>query len=130
MLSIKNFGENLKKIRKVRGFTQQSLSEKAGVAYSYIVKIENSTDIPGNETILKICNALEIPMDFLLKDNGWRHYATYADSFIIKELAKLPQEEFDMLSKVLDLMIDMVKQQNGEELKENDKPVSKKENME
>jgi transcriptional regulator with XRE-family HTH domain len=56
------FIANLKKIRKERGFSQMTLSEKCGTTSNYIGQIEMGRRIPSFEKIEKIAAALEIPI--------------------------------------------------------------------
>ena len=56
------FVANLKKIRKERGFSQMTLSEKCDTTSNYIGQIEMGRRIPSFEKIEKIASALEIPM--------------------------------------------------------------------
>jgi transcriptional regulator with XRE-family HTH domain len=54
------FIANLKKIRKERGFSQMTLSEKCDTTSNYIGQIEMGRRIPSFEKIEKIAAALEI----------------------------------------------------------------------
>jgi len=56
------FIANLKKIRKERGFSQMTLSEKCDTTSNYIGQIEMGRRIPSFEKIEKIAAALEIPI--------------------------------------------------------------------
>lgn len=53
-------GENIKKFRKEKGFTQKKLGEKCGIAESNIRKYENNKQNPKKETIQKIADALNV----------------------------------------------------------------------
>jgi transcriptional regulator with XRE-family HTH domain len=55
------FISNLKKIRKERGFSQMTLSEKCDTSSNYIGQIEMGRRIPSFDKIEKIASALEIP---------------------------------------------------------------------
>jgi transcriptional regulator with XRE-family HTH domain len=55
------FIANLKKIRKGRGYSQMTLSEKCETTSNYIGQIEMGRRIPSFEKIEKIAAALEIP---------------------------------------------------------------------
>lgn len=56
----KNFGANLKKLRKVRNMTQEKLSELIDVHYRQMSKIETGENFPSSKTIEKLCIALKI----------------------------------------------------------------------
>jgi len=53
---------NLKRIRKERGFSQMTLSERCDTTSNYIGQIEMGRRIPSFEKIEKIAAALEIPI--------------------------------------------------------------------
>lgn len=63
---MKGFGENIKKHRKLRGFTQEELGLKLGVTKSYISKIESESTVPNLEMMVNIANLLEIDIGILL----------------------------------------------------------------
>jgi len=59
--------QNIKKYRKIRGLTQQELSQKTGYSYSYIRKIEGP-NCPKNFSILTlyiIAKSLDIDIQCL-----------------------------------------------------------------
>lgn len=54
-------------IRKEKKLTQAQLAEKANLTNNYISNIETHHSIPSLETLVKICNALEVtPNDLLV----------------------------------------------------------------
>lgn len=58
---IKNgFGKRLKKIRKAKNLTQEKLAEKIGINLRQLARIEAGESFITSETLLKICNALDI----------------------------------------------------------------------
>lgn len=57
--------ENLRRIRKENGLTQEQLAEKAGCKRDTINKIENNNRIPEFETIINICKVLGCSVDSL-----------------------------------------------------------------
>jgi transcriptional regulator with XRE-family HTH domain len=54
------FIQNLKKWRKIMGFSQEKLAEKCNTAHSYIRQIECGNRTPSFAFIGKIANALQI----------------------------------------------------------------------
>jgi len=65
------FGRMLRELRRSRGISQRNLAAKVGVDFSYISKIENDRlPPPAADTIVKICNALEVSPDSLLVLSG------------------------------------------------------------
>jgi len=57
----------LKEIRKARGWTQQTLSDKSGVGRGMIARIETgATAEPTVSTLIKLANALGVTIDELV----------------------------------------------------------------
>ncbi len=59
--------DNIKKIRKKKGLSQDKLAKLADVTHTTLVKIESgANDNPTIKTLKKIANALEITLDELV----------------------------------------------------------------
>ena len=67
MSSGKKLGENLRKLRLKRNFSQGDLAKKLEVDRAYISNIENGRMNPTLSTLEKIANALGISSSELLK---------------------------------------------------------------
>lgn len=66
------FGEELRKLRKEKGFSIRKLSELSGVAHSYLSQVETGKrGIPKVETLEKIAAGLDIPLEDLLVLAGY-----------------------------------------------------------
>lgn len=65
------FGQALREARRSKGVSQRELAKRVGVDFSYISKIENDRlSPPAADTIVKICHALEVPVEELLALKG------------------------------------------------------------
>jgi transcriptional regulator with XRE-family HTH domain len=65
------FGHALRELRRSKGVSQRQLAEKVGVNFSYISKVENDRlPPPAADTIVKICEVLEVQPDTLLALTG------------------------------------------------------------
>lgn len=61
------FGQVLREFRRAQNVSQRELAAKTEVDFSYISKIENDRlPPPAADTIVKICEVLEIPPEQLL----------------------------------------------------------------
>jgi len=61
------FGQALREFRRTKNVSQRELAERIEVDFSYISKIENDRlPPPAADTIVKICEVLEIPPEQLL----------------------------------------------------------------
>lgn len=89
----KEIGRRVTKIRKQRGLTQEKLSEKCDLSPQYISNIERSISIPSTETLLRICEVLEVTPDAILlgvirhEDETWRGVAERLRTMDEKHLA-------------------------------------------
>ncbi|MCC0707302.1 helix-turn-helix domain-containing protein [Clostridioides sp. ES-S-0190-01] len=61
-------GEDIKKLRKSKGLTQQELAEKANISKNAIYNYENNKSIPNAKILKKIMNALEVVPDEITID--------------------------------------------------------------
>lgn len=100
-MEIENFGKNLKHFRILSGLTQEQASEKIGVTYSYYTKLESGNDTPGIDALIATCKAFNIPIEYLLKDNGYREFQIYSCSHIYKDLQSLDDNELNMMTDTL-----------------------------
>ncbi len=67
----KTFGQALREIRRNKDVTQRELAAAVNVDFSYISKIENDRmPPPAADTIVKICEVLDVPPDNLLAMTG------------------------------------------------------------
>lgn len=61
-------GSKIKDKRKKHGFTQEQLAEMCDLSVSYIAHIERGTKSLSLESAVKISNALDVSLDYLLLD--------------------------------------------------------------
>ncbi len=57
-----NLGNQLKKIRKERGLTQEALAEKVGIHPTYIGKLESGKNNVSVKMLFKISRALKVKL--------------------------------------------------------------------
>ena len=82
------FAENLKKIRKDKGYTQEILAEKLNVVRQTVSKWEKGLSLPDVDMLSKIANVLETDVNILLDGQ-----ITITDqSEIVKQLAKINEQ--------------------------------------
>lgn len=67
----KKLGKQIKFLRENAHLTQEKLAENSGISLDYLGKIEVDINKPGLKTLLKISNALNLPIKklFDFKDN-------------------------------------------------------------
>ena len=82
------FAENLKKIRKDKGYTQEILAEKLNVVRQTVSKWEKGLSLPDVDMLSKIANVLETDVNILLDGQ----ITTTDQSEIVKQLAKIYEQ--------------------------------------
>lgn len=82
------FAENLKKIRKDKGYTQEILAEKLNVVRQIVSKWEKGLSLPDVDMLSKIANVLETDVNILLDGQ----ITTTDQSEIVKQLAKINEQ--------------------------------------
>lgn len=80
--------ENLKKIRKDKGYTQEILAEKLNVVRQTVSKWEKGLSLPDVDMLSKIANVLETDVNILLDGQ----ITTADQSEIVKQLAKINEQ--------------------------------------
>ena len=63
---LKQIAQQIKEKRKSYGYTQEQMSEKLEMSYSYYTKSENGYQTPSLNTLVKIASALHISLDKLI----------------------------------------------------------------
>lgn len=61
-------GQKLRQARLDKGYTQQSLSEKADIGEVYLSEIERGLKMPSMNLFIKLITALDISADYILHD--------------------------------------------------------------
>lgn len=63
-------GRRLREIRHSKGLTQKAMARVAGVDYTYIGKIERAEQPPSIRILIKISEALSLPLDRFFMDES------------------------------------------------------------
>src|SRR5690554_1999989 len=86
-------GDRVKKYREKSGMSMTELSEKAGVAKSYLSALERNIQTnPSIQFLEKIASVLNISIDHLLKDNPNTNKTVQDGKGIDEEWRQLVQE--------------------------------------
>ena len=64
--AVPTVGENVKRIRKARHWSQNEFADALGARQPAVSKIEKAATLPRTETLLKLANVLECSVDDLL----------------------------------------------------------------
>jgi len=69
MIDYLSIGKRIRVNRHNVGMTQETLAEKVNVSPPYISRIENGSSSPSLQTLVDICNALNITIDDLMQES-------------------------------------------------------------
>lgn len=61
-------GKRIREARNQKALTQQALAEKAGICVMYLGEIERGVKMPSLNSFVRIVEALDIPADYVLRD--------------------------------------------------------------
>lgn len=64
-----NLGMRIREQRNRAKLTQIQLAERANISYPFLGHIERGTRIPSLDTLVSICNALDVSPNLLLRDS-------------------------------------------------------------
>ncbi|MDI9483547.1 MAG: helix-turn-helix transcriptional regulator [Bacillota bacterium] len=65
-INYREMGRRIAKRRKILNLTQEEISEATGLSNNHISNIENSHSIPSIETLMKVCEQLDVTPDYVL----------------------------------------------------------------
>jgi transcriptional regulator with XRE-family HTH domain len=65
-INYREMGRRIAKRRKMLNLTQEEISEATGLSNNHISNIENSHSIPSIETLMKVCEQLDVTPDYVL----------------------------------------------------------------
>ena len=105
-MNIKNLlGEKVKRLRKMRGFTQEQFAEMIDITPRNLCRIEAGENFVTSETLDKIINALNVPADILfsyehLKDEK----ELIADIYTYIDKIKTQPKQLEKTHRLLRLM--------------------------
>lgn len=103
-----DFAKKLKHSRTQKGLTQGQLAQKIGADIQRISKYERGILIPTTEIMVKLSDALEVTLDYLLKNGKNRVTGKIKDAELIDhfiEVDALPEKDRQILKALLEAFI-------------------------
>lgn len=83
------FGENLKTLRKQKGFSQEELATRLHVVRQTISKWEKNLSIPDADTLIRLAEILEVPVSKLL---GTKIESENVASDVAEQLSRINEQ--------------------------------------
>lgn len=100
-----HIAKRIRTLRLSKGFTQESLAEKANLSHNYLYRIENKLVNAKLDSIQKIMTALDVsPSQFFNLPNT-THYDPKLLS-VIEDISRLSKSQQDKIIKGLRYLID------------------------
>lgn len=99
-LNFKQIANKLKEVRLSKGLTQEYIANMANVNTSHISNIENNRVKISLQTLVAVCNALDITVDFILS-NEYNNHNSALDNEIIKELENCDYNTKEQILKII-----------------------------
>ena len=65
-IKIKYMQNNLKSLRKEKGYTQIAVQMKTGIEQALLSKFENEERVPPTETLIKLAEFYNVSIDYIL----------------------------------------------------------------
>ncbi|MCK9861860.1 helix-turn-helix domain-containing protein [Paenibacillus sp. ATY16] len=101
----RNIGENIRAIRKQKGFSQEQLALRAEINGSYMGQVERGEKSPTVDVLSKIAHALQCPLEQLVHMPGTPHEeSTYAEK-IASQLQGLSVKEQEAVYKFVKQLV-------------------------
>lgn len=69
MINYKVIGKRIQFFRLRKRLTQEYVAEKTGVSVPHLSRIENGSGKPSLQTLVNICNVLNVSIDDLMQEN-------------------------------------------------------------
>lgn len=104
-IDYKKIGLRMKTARESKKLTQEELAELTGLTNNYISNIERTRSKPSIETLIKICNALEVAPDYILLDSVYASKEYIMDEIAVK-LRKCTKNNLQLISGIITLVLE------------------------
>lgn len=107
-MDYRSIGENIRKYRKTKKMTQETLAERAGLSVNYIGSIERGEKLPSLETFIVILNQLGVTADCILQDVVQANYELKM-SLLNEKLSVLCPDQRATVEDVVDVLVRRLK---------------------
>ena len=96
-------GEHIMILRKQKGLSQADLGEQVGTSGDIIGRYERALISPSIEVVIKIANALDVSIDYLVGNTKLQLDKTMLKR--LEDIGKLPKENKEYIFGVVDALI-------------------------
>ncbi len=99
-LNFERIGKKLKTIRLSKNLTQEYIANAADVNTSHISNIENNRVKVSLSTLVQICNALNVTVDYILSEE-YKEPSTAIEQEILHELKPCSDDTKEQILKIV-----------------------------
>ena len=100
---LKIIGSKIQEARNQKGYTQEYVAEKIDKSIDILRSIENGRSVGSVETLLNICNVLEITFDYIFMDLLDKK-GEILDNKLYKNFQELTLEQKELLNVIIEHM--------------------------
>ena len=102
-LNFEFIGKRIREVRISKGLTQEYLANVANINTSHISNIENNRVKISLSTLVHICNAMNVTVDYILS-NEYNDTGSALDHAILKELQKSSNDKKEKILKIIQIL--------------------------
>ena len=88
-MNYKDLGARIRTMRRQQSLTQEHLAEKIGISASFLGHIERGTRVASLETLVALCNELDVSPEYLLSASLTRYDPRMPEGLSNQERMKL-----------------------------------------
>ena len=100
---LKTIGYKIQKSRRDKGYTQEYVAEKIDKSVDILRSIENGRSVGSVETLLNICNVLDITLDYIFSDL-LNKKSEILDNKLYKDFQELNLEQKELVNVMIEYM--------------------------
>ena len=101
----KDVGKTIKKLRKLHNISQERLADKANLTQQHISRVEQGTNTPSIETLIKLSEALRVSIDVMVNTND--NVTNRRDIIILEKIKILNENNKNKVLGYIDSLLDM-----------------------
>jgi len=97
-------GKRIRSARKTKNLTQDDLAEKTNISSKFVSSIEQNRSKPSVDTLIDICNVLEVTTDYVLLDSVYASKEMMMDE-IAEKLKKCSNKNIRLISSLISVIL-------------------------
>lgn len=98
-IDFEKIGQKLKEVRIARELTQENIASNAGINTSHVSNIETNKTKVSLSTLVRICNALNVSVDYILGED-LNNSSIAIDRQILSEIQNFDNEKKEQLLRI------------------------------